>query len=487
MSSVSAVWRWNGTVWSDLRSPPFPALTGRPYALARRPNGRIVAGGDFSSGDKIAEWTGLFWDGSLLDFGVYGGAICALKTLANGDLLAGGAFAVSSSPNCNFIARWNGSTWLGLGNGMNGQVNAVDQLPNGDIVAGGSFTQAGGVTVNRVARWNGTAWTALGAGSNVGVDNEVAALGVMANGDMMVGGRFLNAGGSGCERLAVWSGGYWSVSQADNTVFAMVTSSTGDSYVAGAFDWAGYYRHGHVAKFDRGELSCRSLGAGFDRSPAKLTVAPNGDLIAGGSFQRIGSVAASGVARWNGATWTPIGAGIDGYVNAVAVLPAGDVVVAGPIATAGGAPCSGVARWNGSSWSSLGPGAVAPIEVLALTVTGSDVIAAGYFAVIGGVAATNVAKWNGTSWQALGTGIYQGISSPNGVAFGMATAANGDVFLGGDFTMAGGQPASGIARWDGANWHPVGGGVAGAVYCIALLPDGSCVVGGSFQSAGGVP
>ena len=56
--------------------------------------------------------------------------------------------------------------------------------------------------------------------------------------------------------------------------------------------------------------------------------------------------------------------------------------------------------------------------------------------------------------------------------------------IAGDFTSAGGAPASRLAMWDGS-WHPMGTGVNGPVG--DLLVDGSDVyVGGKFTTAGGV-
>src|SRR5262249_46933939 len=56
---------------------------------------------------------------------------------------------------------------------------------------------------------------------------------------------------------------------------------------------------------------------------------------------------------------------------------------------------------------------------------------------------------------------------------------NGDLYLGGQFSTAGGVPASHIARWDGANWHPMGSGMNHGVYAFTTH-NGQLVVGGEF-------
>ena len=62
------------------------------------------------------------------------------------------------------IGRWDGSAWNQLGSGMDGDVLALATLANGDVVAAGAFTTAGGVTCNGIASWNGSSWSALGTG-----------------------------------------------------------------------------------------------------------------------------------------------------------------------------------------------------------------------------------------------------------------------------------------------------------------------------------
>jgi hypothetical protein len=61
---------------------------------------------------------------------------------------------------------------------------------------------------------------------------------------------------------------------------------------------------------------------------------------------------------------------------------------------------------------------------------------------------------------------------PNVEAFAFGT--DGRVYVGGDFTSVGLQPARNIAWWDGeTGWHPVGDGLPGRVTSIAIAPDGT--------------
>ena len=71
--------------------------------------------------------------------------------------------------------------------------------------------------------------------------------------------------------------------------------------------------------------------------------------------------------------------------------------------------------------------------------------AAGWFNSAGGVAATKIARWNGTSWHPLGSGL--GYPGWNAHVSTLAFVPDGSLYVGGDFTTAGGKPSSRIARW----------------------------------------
>src|SRR4030095_10767796 len=62
-------------------------------------------------------------------------------------LVVGGDFTIAGTVFANRIAAYDPVTggWSALGSGTNGAVYALTTLPNGDLVAGGSFTTAGGV------------------------------------------------------------------------------------------------------------------------------------------------------------------------------------------------------------------------------------------------------------------------------------------------------------------------------------------------------
>ena len=86
----------------------------------------------------------------------------------------------------------------------------------------------------------------------------------------------------------------------------------------------------------------------------------------------------------------------------------------GDFTTAGGVAANGIAKWDGSSWTALGSGMNADVHALTVFDDGGGpaLYAGGDFTTAGGVAANNIAKWDGSSWTALGSGIERLASTP---------------------------------------------------------------------------
>jgi len=122
-------------------------------------------------------------------------------------------------------------------------------------------------------------------------------------------------------------------------------------------------------------------------------------------------------------------------------------------------------------------------QMRAVASSGSNVYFGGSFITVGGstgvgsgVSATNIAVWNGRNWAPLGGGV-------NGQVYAIALRGN-DVYVGGEFTQAGGVAAANVARWDGTNWWPVGSGTDDRVYTLAFNGN-DLYAGGEFAVAGG--
>ncbi len=89
------------------------------------------------------------------------------------------------------------------------------------------------------------------------------------------------------------------------------------------------------------------------------------------------------------------------------------------------------------------------------SVIGPAVYVGGQFSTAGGVTVNNIGRWSGTAWSALTTGTQS-----TGTVYALA-AKDGLLYVGGGFASMGGQPSTrGLAKWDGTAWSTVGGSMA---------------------------
>jgi hypothetical protein len=410
---IRSLHRRSGSLWSSVGNN-----IDLPYGVLPLPNGDILAAATLynrplSNSDpfltaiaSIARWNGITW--SPLDSGMNEG-VYALKTLSNGDLIAGGGFSTGGNiVTPNGIARWNSSTgWSPIGSNMTGYINqgAIAELPNGDILVGGYTYFPLTQELSWIARFNGTEWVPFAGGT----DGRVRSITVLPNGDVVVSGEFqqvgltLPQGPTPANRIARWDGTQW-----------------------------------------------HPIGSGLDGPALSMAVMPNGDLIAGGdTINFADGIFVNGVARWDGTSWSAVGTvptGAGRSVNAVAVMPNGDLVVAGGFGvTTENGFAYGVARWDGTAWFPMGDSSeLVQIFYALLPLPNGQLIATGDFTPF-----TNppnkykgVILWDGTRWTTLSGGVGPGA----GGGRALAALPNGDIVVGGFFATAGGRTSPYIAR-----------------------------------------
>jgi trimeric autotransporter adhesin len=229
----------------------------------------------------------------------------------------------------------------------------------------------------------------------------------------------------------------------------------------------------------------KKTGEIFDGGSVLSLAVYQDDLIVGGVMNEAGGVPANFIARWDGTDWTALGGGLNGFVNSMTVyhgeLFAGELIATGSFITTGsGTVVNRIARWDGASWQPLGPAENPGMngDVNNVIVYNGELIAVGNFTTAGGVPANRIARWNPE-----GSGQWQPLDpiGLNASAFGLAVLDDGDLYVSGNFTLAGGVPNTrGVARWDGANWHPVGGGALFAVRTLGVYQN-EIIAGGAFN------
>jgi len=450
-----------------------------------------------ASSATSAPWAEGEWDPRFFLPGIRG-TVHAIAPAASSGSYVGGDFDAADDVAASNVARWSGTNWTPLGDGIGGPVLALASSGQA-LYAGGTFTQAGGVPAQRVARWDGTNWTPLGGGIQ---GESVNALALDATGALYAAGDFTNAGGVAALNVARWDGIGWSAlsSGLGNGIYpawvrALAVHGT-DLYAGGFFTDAGGTSVDCIARWDGSAWF--ALGSGVDDRdylPQVMAITfVNEDLHIGGAFALSGNTTVNHVARWNGASWVALGSGLTRHFGDVPVTSmtahGSDLIVGGRFTAAGGSAAVNLARWNGSSWSEFAGGAEATI--MALGATPTSVLVGGSFALDAAEPVQGIAAWTGdNTWQDL---TRCGGLSLKGERFCTLTC-NGDevnalvragfgLYVAGSFAWAGDLAAGNVARWTGTAWEALGPGLDGPVHALALGGPG-LAVGGDFTHAGG--
>lgn len=310
----------------------------------------IYMGGSFTmAGGHIANFIAKWDDGvwTPLGSGVFPNYVRTVIDFDDGSgsgpaVYAGGGFTAAGGSPAKYIAKWDGKVWAPLRSGMDFWVSALTVFDDGSgggpaLYAGGQFQWAGSVPANYVAKWDGTAWTPLGDGMH---EENVSAFAVYDDGKgggpaLYAGGSFNSAEGvAGTQGIAKWDGSAWTsvgggVGPGDVAVRSMLVYDDGLGggpalYVSGTFTLAGGVPANRVAKWDGDVWS--PLGVGLSNSASNLTVFDDGSgggpqIYVTGSFQ--GGALTYRIAKWDGAVWTPFGQEFDGGIDDMLVFDDG--------------------------------------------------------------------------------------------------------------------------------------------------------------------
>lgn len=313
--------------------------------------------------DGIATWNGATYGG--IGTGINGGPgqCYTVTAYPNGHLVPAGSYTSANGlANTDSIALWNGSSWSALGPGMvNGsEVFASAVLPDGRLVAGGNFTNLGGSMSQSLAVWDGLAWSPLGGlnnGPGPAPRVDVYDLLVLRNGDLIIAGFFVFSGTTFTNHVMRYDGttltpipllddpGDWVVKGVKD--LAEAPPGTGREFVAAVsytVDNSPFIT-ASVMSFDGSGWSGvgTPFGGQFNSAVNAVTVLPNGDIIAGGSF----SSPQNRIAIWRGAGWEAMGSGVNSSPQCLLTRRNGEVVVGGSFTQVDGQLSRYWARWGG--------------------------------------------------------------------------------------------------------------------------------------------
>ncbi len=467
------------------------------YALAVLPDGRLVAGGYFDEigGVKaggVAAWNGHEWQALGTGFARTDSQkpdVRCFAVLPNGELVAGGRFDIADGAPASNIAVWDGLAWRALGLGVDGgdgyeaPVRSM-AVRDGELLVAGSFVGAGGGVARSLAAWDGLGWREFAGGMDSGMANAIV---VLPSREVVVGGSFWGVGDVYSKDLAVWNGTTWRACNPRSFIPSGVTSlalrADGSVAVGGSlldFEDSKHRRTLGVLNGDEWTLVPDSP-IGWECEA--LTVMPNGDVIVGGPIDWAGDQYCHGVMSWNGVSWSALnrGSGTFGVMDMELHPTLGVLGVGNFVDMITREWVWGLGRWNDERWEFIQPALMGGDYVWAFTLAilrNGDAIVGGQFTSVGDLPASNIAIWDGTRWSALGAGV-------NGSVDAIVELPNGDLIVGGDFTLADGRPANHVACWDGKEWHAIGEGLPGQVYALTLAANRDLFAGGRFEDPSG--
>lgn len=360
VGDISTNWLagWTGTSWFGFLGQ---GLNGNVFSVTVN-GSNIYVGGSFTrvgyvDANHIAVWNGNTW--SSLGAGT-NGTVYSIAVNGSG-VFAGGNFSTAGQGYATNIAKWNGSSWSPLGTvSASGDpldtVYALCLIGNGsDLYAGGKFPGIGGTTCSNIAKWDGTSWA--GVGNPNGTVRALIGGGSFANHFVYAGGDFTSIGEAAFSHVAEWTW-YYPVGSdetlwhslgtgVDKNVRALAFAGT-DVIAAGNFTTAGGSSANYVAKWNSASSSWSALSTGTNDYVSNVAVIST-QVYAGGNFTQAGGSTANRIAMWNGTGWSKLGSGTNSTVNAIGLSgPANNtnVYAGGAFTVAGAKQSYYFGRWN---------------------------------------------------------------------------------------------------------------------------------------------
>lgn len=226
-----------------------------------------------------------------------------------------------------------------------------------------------------------------------------------------------------------------------------------------------------------------------------IVVQPDGKILVGGSFQYVSGQSRNGIGRILAtgaidATFNP-GSGVNGIVNGIALQPDGKIIIVGNFTTCNGTARPRVARLNadGSLDSSFDPGTGADMQVRTCAVRPDGKI------LIGGDLTTYDGTLVGHLVQLNADGTVDPSFDPGSGAdagiYSISPLPDGTCLVAGSFITFAGAARPGLVRLQAdGTLDPAFNAMATAgasVRTTTWTPDGRIIAGGDFSTLGGEP
>ncbi len=309
--------------------------------IAQQADGKVIIGGEFATFDGTARNgiarlnTNGGLDASFNPVTASGTWIYALVAQADGKVVIGGDFTSGGAITSNYIARLNADgtadNSFAPGSGTNFNIYAMVQQSGGKLIIAGHFSNFNGAYRPYIARLlsNGNLDTTFDPGD--GPDQLVNSLALQADGKILIGGDFTNYDNSPVEKLTrILPNGTWDRTfspgvGANSSVYTISVQADGNIIIVGAFTNYDGTACGRITRVLPIDNQNRSFDPGSGTSGAVYTSTGTDDgVILGGDFSTYNDTASNGLVKVG-----PTGKRIPGFTAPPSIqLPVRSVVPA---------------------------------------------------------------------------------------------------------------------------------------------------------------
>ncbi len=408
---------------------------------------------------------------------------------------------------------------------LSGEINAVAVQADGALILGGSFTNLSNTTGGNLVRFSATG--TLDLFFNPLPNGAVTAVAVQADGRILVAGNFTTINGTARNRIArINADGTLDVTydpNANGRISALVLESDGRALVGGAFTTltpnltTTAVARNYLARLNVDGTVDANYNPNANSIVNTLVLQGDGKAVAGGSFTSVQPnngtdvVARNGLARFNtdGTLDQNFNPNANATVSALVALPNGQFIVGGGFTTLtpnGGATVlrNNLARINsdGAVDATFNPNPNGAIATLALQADGALLLGGAFTSFQPGATGPTITRNRLARVTAAGTVDVDFNPDVNGAVSALLARADGTILVGGAFTEL--QVVGSLVV--GGSFNSIGGVNArnlamlndngsvnttfqprpdGAVHALLVLPDGKLLAGGEFSNIAG--